>query len=225
MTTHDQEEQSVSTEPAVPAAAAGPAAAVGPEDEPTAVVVPAPSSQHVPTESPTTVTEIITEPRGEVTPADPGEPPAGGWVPPAAGADVPPPWMPPSKISAKERFTKSPKVVLAAAVLFTAVASSGLTAGIMSATGDGSSTPGVTVQQGGPGTGMRGGGGFPGGGGFGGGQGGFGSGQGTTDQGTTDQGTTDQGTTDQGTADQGTTQQGATGQGTQQGSTGQGTGT
>ncbi|MEU8240356.1 hypothetical protein AB0C07_19095 [Actinoplanes missouriensis] len=205
MTTHDQEEQSANPEPAVPAAASGP------EDEPTAVVVP--DVQHVPAEPPTTVTEIITVPQEEVTPAAPGapgEPPTGGWVPPATDAGAPPPWMPPSKISAKERFTKSPKLVLAAAVLFTAVASSGLTAGIMSATGDNSSTPGVTVQQGGPGTGMRGGGGFPGGGGFGGGQGGLGSGQGSTDQGTTDQGTADQG---------------ATGQGTQQGATGQGTGT
>ncbi|WP_433791538.1 hypothetical protein [Actinoplanes sp. CA-252034] len=101
---------------------------------------------------------------------------------------------------------RSPRTVLIAAVLVTAIASSGITAGIMSAIGGGSAPAATTQdgtpgQQGGPGGfggGMRGGGGMPGGG--------------QQDSGTTQQdpGTTQQ---DSGTAQQdpGAAQQDATG--------------
>ncbi|MEU8659562.1 hypothetical protein [Actinoplanes philippinensis] len=107
---------------------------------------------------------------------------------------------------------RSPKVVLLAAVLVTAIASSGITAGIMTAIGGGAAPDattqnGSTGQQGGPGGGfgggMRGGGGMPGGAQQ--------DSGGRPDSGTTQQ---DPGTAQQ---DSGATQQDAT---TRQGTTG-----
>jgi hypothetical protein len=206
MSTQDQPKQPVNSEAAFPDEAP---ADVSPADEPTAVVVPPTSPQE----------QANQHVAGVPSSGDGSSPPPGdGWGPAVMAT-------PPTKASARERFAKSPKLVLATAVLFTAVASSGLTAGIMSAAGgNGGSPTGVTVQQGGPGGSMRGGGGGFGGQGQGQGPGqgqapgqGQGPGQGqsdTTDQGTADQGTADQGTTDQDATDQGTTGQGATDQST-----------
>lgn len=145
--------------------------------------------------------------------------PGVGSLPPVG----PPPgqWQVPPPAAGRPRITKSPKLILIAAVLVTAIASSGITAGIMSALGG--STPAVatqdgTTQQGGPGGGFGGGpggGGMQGGGGFGGGPGGMQQDSSGTQQGAqqgTQQGT-DQGTQQQGTQpDSGTQQQGTTGQ-------------
>jgi hypothetical protein len=121
---------------------------------------------------------------GTTTSGAPGGPlpPAG---PPTAVWEAPPP--------AASRPGRSPKVVLIAAVLVTAIASSGITAGVMSAIGG---TPAVAPQDGS--TGRQGG---PGG--FGGGpRGGM---PGDQDSGTTQQ---DPGTTPQQDT---TTQEGTTG--------------
>ncbi|PWK51565.1 hypothetical protein [Actinoplanes xinjiangensis] len=129
---------------------------------------------------------------GTTTSGAPGGPlpPAG---PPTAVWEAPPP--------AASRPGRSPKVVLIAAVLVTAIASSGITAGVMSAIGGG--TPAVATQDGS--TGRQGG---PGG--FGGGpRGGM---PGDQDSGTTQQ---DSGTTQQ---DPGTTPEQDTT--TQEGTTG-----
>lgn len=137
--------------------------------------------------------------------------PGVGALPPAG----PPPgqWQVPPPAAGRPRITKSPKLILIAAVLVTAIASSGITAGIMSALGGG--TPAVTTQDGTttqqqdgsvPGFGGGpGGGGMPGDGGFGGGPGGMQQdSSGTQQQGSdTEQGTQpDSGTQQQGTTDQ-----------------------
>jgi hypothetical protein len=144
------------------------------------------------------------EPPTALVPA-PAEPVGGGVV----GGPPPGIWVPPGP-AAKAGKPRSPKTVLIAAVLATAVASSGITAGVMAAIGGDSSGPAGVSQQGGPGGGgMRG-----GGGGFGGNLGGQQGQDGTTGQ----QGQTGQSETGQGGAtgqDQGgTTQNGTTGTGT-----------
>ncbi|GIE77905.1 hypothetical protein Aph02nite_38550 [Actinoplanes philippinensis] len=181
-------------------------------------------------EPPTTATEIIAVPRqitaeeesAKAEPVDDAEKAAeadkvetpdatgipGGPLPPAPPAAS---WQIPAG-----KPKRSPKVVLLAAVLVTAIASSGITAGIMTAIG-GDAAPAATTQNGstggqggpgggfggGPGGGMRGGGGMPGG-------------AQQDSGGQPDSGTTQQ---DPGTAqpDSGATQQDAT---TQQGTTG-----
>ena len=98
----------------------------------------------------TTATEIIAAPGKTEETGTPGTAlvarsagtPGGGPLPPAG----PPPggWGTPPSAARRPRFPRSPKVVLIAAVLVTAIASSGITAAVMSAVNPGSAPAAVT---------------------------------------------------------------------------------